>query len=224
MNRVHENKSTCFESDQDLLTILSQWIKFERSDPGQQEEFLSKLGSFSALFTVDQYRLRHEFNMAEKDIVLLYVIYEAVLRTLKSKIYNKNILQSKKCLTDYLIVFLSREPIEHFYIYLLDEHKHVVSMSHQAKGTVSTASIYIREVAKYAFRYAAESLILVHNHPSGLALPSEADKQLTNILVKALDAVNIKIADHLIIGNGSYFSFADHGLLSPLSLKKIKQL
>lgn len=224
MHSFMKEKQDNIKSDSQYLTLLSQWIKFEQHNENWQENVLTKLGSFPHLFTYDKNQLIEEFNLSEKDIAFISLIYAASIRILKSEIYNKNILQFKKYLTDYLIAFLSRETIEHFYIILLDRNAHIISISHQASGTVSTTSIHIREIAKCALKFDVESLILVHNHPSGIALPSEADKKLTYILVEALEAVNIDIADHIIIGNGIYFSFVESGLLNPQNKEMIMPL
>ncbi|WP_338329572.1 JAB domain-containing protein, partial [Commensalibacter sp. Nvir] len=123
------------------------------------------------------------------------------------------LLKNKKLLIDYLKAFLSRLSNEHFYIYYLNKENEFIQESLQGRGTVNTTSVYLREVARCALLCKAKGLILVHNHPSGLAIPSQADKKLTDLITKAVYTVGITVHDHLIIGNGEYFSFAEQGLI-----------
>ncbi|MCT6895752.1 MAG: hypothetical protein M3Z44_02680 [Commensalibacter sp.] len=111
MHSFMKEKQDNIKSDSQYLTLLSQWMKFEQHNENWQENILTKLGSFPHLFTYDKNQLIEEFNLSEKDIAFISLIYAASIRILKSEIYNKNILQFKKYLTDYLIAFLSRETI-----------------------------------------------------------------------------------------------------------------
>lgn len=224
LNSTKEQKQNYTVLDSEFLSILAYWVKFDQKDQGWQDKILSKAGSFSFLLTASKEELKESLDLADKDIATIKLIYEAALRLLEAKIYNCDIIQHKQFLVDYLIALVARETIEHFIIYFLDEKHQIINTEHQSKGTINTTSIYVREVAKHAFKYQAFSLILVHNHPSGIASPSEADKELTKIMVKALNSVKIKISDHLIIGNGNYFSFAENGLLNPQNLKKIRPI
>jgi DNA repair protein RadC len=86
-----------------------------------------------------------------------------------------------------------------------------------AKGSLTSARIYPREVIKIALRHSAAALVLVHNHPSGIAKPSEDDKKITRDLVLACLLIGIKVHDHIIIGDNDKFSFADTGLIEQYS-------
>lgn len=81
------------------------------------------------------------------------------------------------------------------------------------EGTIDTASVYPREIVKQAIHYNAAALILAHNHPSGIAEPSNADERITKRLVNALALVDIRILDHFVIGDGEVVSFAERGLM-----------
>ena len=80
-------------------------------------------------------------------------------------------------------------------------------------GTIDAASVYPREVVRRALEHNAAALILAHNHPSGVAEPSRADKQITDRLVQALGLVDIRVLDHMVVGDAEVVSFAERGLI-----------
>jgi DNA repair protein RadC len=82
-----------------------------------------------------------------------------------------------------------------------------------SEGTIDGASVYPREVIKAALRHGAAAVIFAHNHPSGVAEPSQADQILTETLQRALALVDVKVLDHFIVGRGAAMSFAERGLL-----------
>ena len=102
---------------------------------------------------------------------------------------------------------------EIFKIVLLNGQNHVLRVVDVTKGTLTAAHIYPREVVKLALRHSAAALVFAHNHPSGLAKPSEDDKRITRDLVHACLLLGIKVHDHIIIGDNDKFSFAEAGLI-----------
>ena len=95
----------------------------------------------------------------------------------------------------------------------MDNHFRLITFEKLFQGTVNQASIYPREIARRCLELNAVHVILAHNHPSGIPTPSAADKEITAIIVKALQLIEVDVADHIIIGNPDSFSFADQGLL-----------
>jgi DNA repair protein RadC len=89
----------------------------------------------------------------------------------------------------------------------------VISFDELFFGTIDAASVYPREVVKRALAHNAAALILAHNHPSGVAEPSLADQQITRRLVDALGLVDIRVLDHMVVGDGEVVSFAERGLI-----------
>jgi DNA repair protein RadC len=113
----------------------------------------------------------------------------------------------------YFAARLRDYPYEVFACLFLDNRHRVIRFEELFVGTINGASVHPREVVKRALEYNAAALILAHNHPSGVAEPSQADKDLTRRLVNALQLVDIRVLDHLVIGDGTTVSFADLGLL-----------
>jgi DNA repair protein RadC len=99
------------------------------------------------------------------------------------------------------------------FLCVLDNQHRVLEFSELFRGTIDGASVYPREVVKTALSKNAAAVIFAHNHPSGLAQPSEADRAITNRLRSALNVVDIRVLDHFIVGAEEIYSFAEHGLL-----------
>jgi DNA repair protein RadC len=103
---------------------------------------------------------------------------------------------------------------EVFKLILLDGQNHILRMCDVGKGSLTTAKVYPREVVKAALRHSAAAVVVVHNHPSGLAKPSRDDEAVTRDLVFACVLLGMKLHDHIIIGDNETFSFADAGLIA----------
>lgn len=122
-------------------------------------------------------------------------------------------LTSPNAARDFLILELALLEHEVFYCIFLDNQHRIIKAECCFKGTIDGANVYPREVVKRALQINANALILAHNHPSGLAEPSEADRAITRRLIDALNLVDIRVLDHFIIGGVEHFSFAEQGLL-----------
>jgi len=95
----------------------------------------------------------------------------------------------------------------------LDHAHRLIEMATLFRGTIAQTSVYPREVVKEALARNAAAVVLAHNHPSGLAEPSRADEYLTQTLKSALQLVDVRVLDHLVVGRGHVVSFAERGLL-----------
>lgn len=113
----------------------------------------------------------------------------------------------------YLKPLLEDQDREHLYGVFLDAKHHVIGMHLIAIGSMTEATVHPREVFKCAILLNAAALIITHNHPSGDPTPSAEDRQLTTQLAKAGELLGITLLDHVVIGHGRYYSFADQGTL-----------
>jgi DNA repair protein RadC len=114
---------------------------------------------------------------------------------------------------EYLKTLLAPQERELFLLLALDNRHRVIASDILFAGTIDGASVHPREVVKCALRYNAAAVILAHNHPSGVAEPSQADELITRRLRDALALVDIRVLDHFVIGAGQAYSFAERGLL-----------
>ncbi|HHD7476779.1 TPA: RadC family protein [Klebsiella oxytoca] len=108
---------------------------------------------------------------------------------------------------------LAAEPREMFYAFFLNTRYGVIAFEELFKGTINNVTIYPRVVLQRALYHNAAAVVLAHNHPSASTDPSQADKLITERLVKVLGMVDIKVLDHLIVGGSEIYSFAEHGLI-----------
>jgi DNA repair protein RadC len=114
---------------------------------------------------------------------------------------------------EFLMLELALLEHEVFYCIYLDNQHQILVTEACFQGTVDGASVYPREIVKRALMLNASAVILAHNHPSGLAEPSQADRSVTQKLKEALALIEVRVLDHFVIGGVDYFSFAERGLL-----------
>lgn len=140
-------------------------------------------------------------------------MYALMLSMIEEHFVREAEIVSPGMLRQYLQVKLARKEYEIFGLIYLDNSHNVISYEEMFRGSVDSCSIPIREVIKSSLSLNCSSLICFHNHPSGSNVPSMADKEFTDRLVKALDLVSIRLIDHLIVAGTSTVSFAEEGLL-----------
>jgi DNA repair protein RadC len=126
---------------------------------------------------------------------------------------DKDVLSSPESTRAFLLHHLGGRPREVFCCIFLDSQHQVICCDDLFLGTLDGAAVYPREVAVRALQYRAAAVIFAHNHPSGVANPSNADKRITERLKNALNLLDIRVLDHVIVGRGQSFSFAEAGLL-----------
>ena len=139
---------------------------------------------------------------------------DAALRILERRLYDRGsdlIVTGRTEVEQYMRLKLSAD-IEQFGVMFLDNRHAIIAFEIVSKGTIASASVYPRELVKAALRHNAAAVVICHNHPSGNPSPSEADKALTRKLRDIFDYIDVRLLDHVIIGNCT-FSFAYEGLI-----------
>jgi DNA repair protein RadC len=135
-------------------------------------------------------------------------------RYLAEEIKEKNcVLTSSQATRDYLLSELRLENREIFAVLFLDNQHRVLLFERLFLGTLNAAAVYPRVVVEHALKHHAAAVILTHNHPSGIAEASIADKQITDKLVQALQLIDVRVLDHIIVAGHQCYSFAEHGEL-----------
>ena len=140
-------------------------------------------------------------------------IIAAAREQLSRRVRRGATLSSPRATRDFLTLKLGTLEHEVFAVIFLDKRHRVISYNEMFRGTIDGASVHPREVVKEALKLNAASVILAHPHPSGVAEPSQADELITSRLKAALELVDIRILDHIIVAGGDTISFAERGLL-----------
>ena len=141
------------------------------------------------------------------------VARELVKRWLVEEIKHGDMLNSPIAVREYMQIHFSGREYESFVAIFLDAQHQVIVVDELFKGTLTQTSVYPREVVKAGLRNNASAVIFAHNHPSGVAEPSQSDRMLTDALKQALALVDIRVLDHFIVAGSSVLSFAERGLL-----------
>jgi DNA repair protein RadC len=141
-------------------------------------------------------------------------IIEQALSILTSRLKQKTeFFSNAKMVKSFLRLQLEQKEREHFSVMFLDSQNRLIEYQVMFMGTIDSATISPREIVKAALRLNARSLIVAHNHPSGLATPSQQDIRITKVLVSALDLVEIKLLDHMVIGHDDIISLSEQQLM-----------
>lgn len=132
---------------------------------------------------------------------------------LEDRFQRSNYLTSPRLTRDYLKMKFANKEREVFGVIYMDSQHGIISFDELFQGTIDAASVYPREVVKAALAHNAAAVILTHNHPSGTPESSIADKHITTRIISALETVDIRVLDHLVIGGTEMVSFAERGIL-----------
>ena len=174
---------------------------------------LDRFGDFNGVLSAPPDQLESTDGVGEAVICELKVVEAAAHRLSQSRIRQKQVLSSWDALLDYCRTTMAHRPTEQFRVFYLDRKNTLIADEEQAEGTVDHVPVYPREIMKRALLLNASALILVHNHPSGDPTPSDADISMTRQIVRAAEALNIVLHDHVIIGKSEELSFRAEGYL-----------
>ena len=200
-------------SDAELIALFLRTGIAGKSAVELARELLSRFGGLSGLLTADPVALRKVKGLGNAKLAQLAAVLELSRRSLGEELKSRSALTSPQAVRDYLRLVLGGREHEVFVVIFLDAQHRVLSVEELFRGTLTQTSVYPREIVKAALRANAAAVIFAHNHPSGVAEPSQADELLTRQLKEALGMVDVKVLDHLIVAGRSTLSFAERGLL-----------
>jgi DNA repair protein RadC len=200
-------------SDAELLAIFLRTGVAGKTAVDLSRELLTRFGSLRALLGADQSSICRTSGLGQAKFVQLQAVLEMARRYLGEALERGQPLTSPEDTRNYLQAVLRDRQREAFCCLYLDTRHRVLRFEELFQGTVDGAAVYPREVVKKALGANAAAVILVHNHPSGVAEPSRADETLTRRLKEALELVDIRVLDHLVVGDGEMTSFAERGLI-----------
>jgi DNA repair protein RadC len=199
-------------SDAELLAVLLRTGVRGKSAVQLARELLDQFGSITRLLEEGTALTRVKGLGAAKSAQFAAAI-ELARRSTKEELKSGATLTSPGAVRDYLRLAIGSRPHEVFVCIWLDAQHRVIRFEEPFRGTLTQTSVYPREVVKAALACNAAAVIFAHNHPSGVAQPSQADELLTRNLREALALVDVKVLDHFIIAGNQAISFAERGLL-----------
>lgn len=176
-------------------------------------QILQEFGSLRALLAATEAEFCQTKGLGVAKYVQLQALVEMSRRFLAEQLERSDALTSPQVTRNYLRAKLRDQPHEVFAVLFLDNKHRVIRYEALFYGTIDSASVYPRVVVKKALERNAAAVIFAHNHPSGIAEPSHADRMITDKLVSALQLIDIKVLDHFVIGDSDIASFAERGWL-----------
>jgi len=179
----------------------------------QAKEALKRFKTLRGVLEAEFNELQEINGIGPHNVFGIKFVQEVSRRFLKDKMISQPLCHSSKDVFDYLYHALRDSKKEKFKVLFLNAKNRILEERTLFEGTVDSSVVYPREIMEKALKHGASSLIFVHNHPSGDPMPSESDKDITKELIFAAHIMQIKVLDHIIIGNNCYFSFADKGLI-----------
>lgn len=200
-------------SNAELLAIFLRVGVKGKTAIGLAQELLSRFGSLRELYAAPIEELEGVLGVGRAKIAQFKAVTELSKRYLAEGFPNRPYVESSGDILKLLHQEMRDLDQETFKVLLLNGQNHVLRIVEVAKGTLTSARIYPREVVKVALRHSAAAVVFVHNHPSGAAQPSEDDKKITRDLVFACRLMGVKVHDHIIIADNDKFSFGDAGLI-----------
>lgn len=200
-------------SDSELLAVLLQ--TGSRSGPALDlsRALLARFGGLRKLLNAERRTLAAENGVGEARLAILLVLPELARRYFEETLPRGEAIRSPADTETFLLARLRDRPHEVFCCLYLDNRHRVLCFEELFRGTIDGTSVYPREIVKQALAVNAAAIILAHNHPSGVAEPSQADERITRRIRSALELVDIRLLDHLIIGDGTSTSLASRGML-----------
>ncbi|EHZ7430971.1 DNA repair protein RadC [Vibrio cholerae] len=198
-------------SDAELLAIFLRTGTHGMNVLALADLLLRDFGSLRALFCASKEQFCRHKGLGEAKFVQLQAVLEMTQRYLAETLKRGDALTSPQQTKLYLSSVLRDRQREAFYILFLDNQHRVIRDEILFEGTIDAAIVYPREVVKRALHHNAAAVILAHNHPSGVAEPSQADRRITDRLRDALGLVEIRVLDHFVVGDGEVVSFAERG-------------
>jgi DNA repair protein RadC len=174
---------------------------------------LKRFGGLSATLSAPINKLTEIRGIGPKNALYLNLVHHVAGRYLRDKAINKTFFRSSKAVFDFLFHSMRDLKREVFRVLFLNRKNELILEQDVFLGSLTGSAVYPREIITLALDNKASSLVFVHNHPSGDPSPSAEDIKLTRDLVWASRLLMIQVLDHLIIGNNTYYSFADEGLI-----------
>lgn len=199
-------------TDAELLAIFLRTGIKGKTAVDLARDLLAESGGLSPLLSADEKSFCQGKGLGQAKFVQMQAVVEMSRRYLKEKIHRGDAMSNVSDVKKYLQSRLQQYPFEVFACLFLDNKHRVIEYEELFRGTIDAASVHPREVIRRVLHHNAAAIVLAHNHPSGVAEPSQSDNLITQKLKDALQLIDVRVLDHFIIGD-DIVSFAERGLL-----------
>jgi DNA repair protein RadC len=199
-------------SDVELLAILLRTGMAGKNVFQLSEELLGPDG-IAGLLNASVHSLKMVKGLGPAKQAELLAVFELARRALSQRLKEREAFHTPGAVKQYLQLQLAHKNHEFFAVLFLDSQNRMLAMEELFRGTLSQTSVYPREVVLRALHHQAAAVVLSHNHPSGSVQPSRADEHLTQTLKASLALVDVRVLDHIIVGQGQTLSMAEQGLM-----------
>jgi DNA repair protein RadC len=200
-------------SDAELLAVFLRMGVAGKSAVDLGRDMLSHFGSLNRMFGANLQDFCAINGLGPAKYAQLQAVLELARRSLKEELRTADTLTSPKAVKEYLRHSLGHKPHEAFAVLFLDVKNRLIACDELFRGTLTRTSVHAREIVKAALAHNAAGVILAHNHPSGNCDPSMSDQALTKMLKEALELVDVRVLDHVVVTAGDAYSFAENGLI-----------
>jgi DNA repair protein RadC len=200
-------------SDAELLAIFLRIGCAGKSAVDLARELLQQYGGLRPLLESSQAEFCKGLGLGNAKYAQLQAVLEMGRRHLSATMEAGDLLTSPELVRQYLSAQLRHQLREVFAVLFLDNQNRLIAYEELFFGTIDGASVYPREVVRRAMSHNAAGLIFAHNHPSGVAEPSQADQRITKRLQAALELIDVRVLDHMVVGDTEVVSFAERGLI-----------
>ena len=177
------------------------------------QSLLDRFGGLAGLLHADVQALANVKGLGPAKRAELAAVLEIARRVLAQQLAEQPLFDAPQRVKDYLALHLRPLGHEAFAVLFLDTRQRLLAFEIMFQGTLTHTSVHPREIVKRALALNAAAVVLAHNHPSGVAEPSRADELLTQGVRAALQLIDVRVLDHLVVGAGSVLSFAERGLM-----------
>lgn len=199
-------------ADVELLALLLRTGRQGHDVFALAQQVLDETGGFAGLLA-GRGRLGEINGLGPAKCSEIAAVAEIARRALAQQLREAPVFDHPQKVKDYAALRLAGREREVFCAIFLDTRLRLIDEEELFAGTLAQASVHPREIARRALQRNAAAVIVVHNHPSGVAEPSRADESLTQAIRSALQLLDVRLVDHLVVGQGSVVSFAERGLL-----------
>lgn len=198
-------------SDAELLAIFLRTGIKGKTAVDLARDIISHFGGLRNLLLADKATFCQFSGLGEAKFSQLQAVLELSRRHLKETLQRGQSLQNPQATQNYLSAQLRDLPYEVFACLFLDNQHRIIEFEVLFQGTINGASVHPREVVRKTLKHNAAALILAHNHPSGIAEPSSADRHITQKLAEALALIDVRVLDHIVVGDGECVAFSERG-------------